>query len=123
MDGLTCVNFCWRLGNFQACQSIWCSDCYTSNQEVTFKVRSRPIDESLEERFVDAWKVQWEKNKYCVGRRGDHLLTPFECDRCIFAKLKSRLPFNEAPKDKLLLAVIRRINLDALWSRESSTVH
>ena len=85
-------------------------------------MRSRPIDESHEERFANAWKLQWEKDKYCVGRRGDHLLTPFECDRCIFVKLKARLPMKGAVRDKLLLAGIRRVNLDALWSKESSTV-
>ena len=47
---------------------------------------------------------------------------PFECDRCIFLKLKGRLLFNNASRDKVLSAAIRRVNLDALWSRESSTV-
>jgi len=37
-------------------------------------------------------------------------------------KLKGRCPIVDAPKDKLLLGAIRRINLDAFWSRETSTV-
>ena len=53
---------------------------------------------------------------------GDHLITPFECDRCVFVKLKGRLPTKDAQKDRLLLAAIRRVNLDALWSRETTTV-
>jgi len=57
-----------------------------------------------------------------IGRDGDHLLIPFECDRCIFIKLRNTLPNPSNPSDQLLLASIRRMNLDAFWSRESSTV-
>jgi len=56
------------------------------------------------------------------GRNGDHLLVPFECDRCIFLKLRHILPDISKPSDKLLMACIRRMNLDTFWSRESSTV-
>ena len=76
----------------------------------------------MEERFADAWKHRWEANKYGQARVGDHLITPFECDRCIFIKLKGRLPIKVAIKDRLLLAGIRRVNLGALWGRETSTV-
>ena len=50
------------------------------------------------------------------------MLTPFERDRCMFVKLKGRLPVRNVDKDKLLLAAIRRVNLDTLWSRETTTV-
>jgi len=49
-------------------------------------------------------------------------MIPFECDICIYVKLKKHKPNLENPKDKLLLACIRRMNLDAFWSRTSSTV-
>ena len=56
------------------------------------------------------------------GRRGDHLLIPFECDYCIFLKLRGNHPDPSNPKDELLMACIRRMNLDAFWSREKKTV-
>ena len=51
---------------------------------------------------------------------GNYLMTSFECDRCVFVKLKGRIPAIDAPKDKLLIGAIRYVNLDAFWSRESS---
>jgi hypothetical protein len=56
-----------------------------------------------------------------VGRDGDHLLVPFECDLCIFRKLKSRNPIPGDQQDLLMLACVRRANLDAFWSRAKST--
>ena len=58
------------------------------------------------------------------ARNGDHLMVPFECDMCIFWKLRGTAPDPEGcSKDKLLLACIRRVNLDAFWSRMTSTVN
>jgi hypothetical protein len=54
-----------------------------------------------------------------AGRDGDHLLTPFQCDLCIFRNLKHR---SQGEGDPLLMACIRQVNLDALWGRESATV-
>jgi hypothetical protein len=50
------------------------------------------------------------------------MMTPFECDLCIFVKLKGRYPLDVDKKDKKLVACIRRINLDAFWSRTLTTV-
>ena len=60
-------------------------------------------------------------DEFLIGRDGDHLLVPFECDLCIFRKLKSRNPMAANIPDSLLLACIRRMNLDACWSRAKST--
>ena len=79
---------------------------------MVFHVRKRPVGDEFGERFEGALKRQWEEGKYCKARKGDHLLTPFECYRCIFMKLKGRCLIVDAPKDKLLLGAIRRINLD-----------
>ena len=56
------------------------------------------------------------------ARDGDHLICPFECDQCIFVKLKGRLPCMRLEQDKLLNGCIRRMILDSFWSRESRTV-
>jgi hypothetical protein len=49
-------------------------------------------------------------------------MVQFECDTCIFLKLKQRLPDPIQTQDKLLMACIRRANSDAFWSRATSTV-
>jgi hypothetical protein len=49
-------------------------------------------------------------------------MVQFECDTCIFLKLKQRLPDPLQTQYKLLMACIRRANLDAFWSRATSTV-
>jgi hypothetical protein len=49
-------------------------------------------------------------------------MTPFECDWCIFRKLRHLSPDPDSHKDQLLLAAIRRVNLDSFWSRSTATV-
>ena len=80
------------------------------------------MEDEEDERIESAWKERWDARKCLVGRDGDHLMTPFECDVCMFVKLKERLPMRDCEKDQLLVACARRVNLDALWSRESATV-
>ena len=56
------------------------------------------------------------------ARHGDMLSAPFQCDFCWFLNLQGRLANVAAPADRLLMAYIRRANLDIMWSREESTV-
>jgi hypothetical protein len=53
---------------------------------------------------------------------GDHLMIPFECDLCVFRKLYGREPTSTSLMDLKAAAVIRRMILDAFWSRATSTV-
>ncbi len=71
-----------------------------------------------------AWGTRLRpKTDYKHARDGDHLMVPFECDLCIFRKLRGgNTPAVGSAQDNLLLACIRRISLDAFWSRASSTV-
>lgn len=50
-------------------------------------------------------------------------MAPFECDFCIFWKLKGHQPRRQNPQDDLLLACIRRANLDTFWSRAPGSVN
>lgn len=50
------------------------------------------------------------------------LSIPFQCDYCWFVNLKHREYNSAAPSERLLLAYIRRVNLDMMWAREESTV-
>ena len=69
--------------------------------------------------------IQVEKQdelRFQEARDGDHLMCSFQCDLCLFYRMKGRLPIEHDMKDELLLVCLRRANLDAMWSREPSTV-
>jgi hypothetical protein len=61
--------------------------------------------------------------RYHVGRNGNHLVIVFQCDDCVFLNLLQRRPLPHSPQDNLTLCCIRRLNLDALWGRETTTVN
>ena len=85
--------------------------------------RSNSEEEENEARLEPSWGEKLRPIKdFTHARDGDHLLIPFECDFCIHLKLKGSLPDMSNPTDKLLMSAIRRMILDAFWSRESSTV-
>ena len=56
------------------------------------------------------------------AREGDHLMISFECDYCIFWKVRGGIPDLKLEKDIRLMLAIRRISLDAFWSRATTTV-
>jgi hypothetical protein len=64
-----------------------------------------------------------EQDRFKAGRVGDHLMTHFQCDLCHFRNVQGWDPSPGSLKDNMILLCIRRVNLDALWSRESSTVY
>ena len=76
-----------------------------------------------EDRLTNLWRTTERDTKaFRQARPGDHLLVTFQCDVCIFRKLRLTEPCPNNPVDENLLACIRRVNLDAFWSRASSTV-
>jgi len=60
--------------------------------------------------------------KFLHARNGDFLVFPFQCDFCWFINLKGRSPIKDSQSDTRLLNYIRRVNLDGMWSRSSSTI-
>jgi hypothetical protein len=106
------------------------------------------MDDEDADRMGNVWRIDpGEANKFHQARMGDHLMVAFECDRCVFRKLYRREPIisdedaiSAAIASDLLgdrnsyghpvsqesdgkaLAVIRRMILDAFWSRASKTV-
>ena len=61
-----------------------------------------------------------EKNRFMCARKGDYFVTMFQCEQCRFQNIKGKDPCRGTVDEKLL-QYIRRANLDAFWSRESST--
>jgi len=92
---------------------VWCGSCYTPPTDITF-YHHLPSDESG---YI--WTTDKDATRHLHARNGDHLITPFQCDLCIFRNLLDR---NPTIHDSELLACIRQINLDALWGREAATV-
>jgi hypothetical protein len=116
MNGLFCSNFATSRPPWNACKAVWCGPCYTAHQDDHFFVHLPTDEEGCE------WGPAEDHIRYRRARNGDHLLTPFECDLCVFRNLQHRNPVPDSPQDTLLLCCIRRAILDALWGRESLTV-
>jgi hypothetical protein len=57
-----------------------------------------------------------------IGRNGDNLFCPFQCDLCHFWNIKKHDPFVSDLKDLNFLSGIRRANLDAFWARIPGTL-
>jgi hypothetical protein len=64
------------------------------------------------------------RNIFGVARPGDHPFCPFQCELCHFQNLQGRSSMEGAGKlgDMEILKCLRRVNLDAFWSREPSTI-
>jgi hypothetical protein len=89
----------------------------------TLEESETELTEDDKNRLQRAWGSKHQNpTDYHRARDGDHLMTPFECDTCIFHKLRHVSPNPDSHQDSLLLAAIRRVTLDAFWSRSTSTV-
>jgi hypothetical protein len=130
LQGIFCSNFAWTVGDFPACQRVWCGECYTSSPLVSFHIRTVTDEQDRNDhdpfhqaRLQRAWKGKHRaKDDFLVGRNGDHTLLSFECDLCIIRKLKGRDPDPDSNRDDLCQAAVRRVNLDAMWARSKHTV-
>ena len=63
-----------------------------------------------------------DHKEYEVVRPGDGLLVPFQCDVCVFRRIRKEEPDSSSVSDRVLLMYIRRANLDVFWSRAPKTV-
>jgi hypothetical protein len=125
-QGIFCANFGARVWDSSTCQNVWCGECYSSSETTLFHTASDdaiPTAHDDEDRLTSGWrKRKGESNRFKTARNGDDLLVSFECDVCIFRKLYHRESDPLCTKDEFALSCIRRINLDAFWSRARATV-
>jgi hypothetical protein len=63
-----------------------------------------------------------ERDQFNVGRAGDHLITPFQCELCHFRNIYSRDPSSCVATDQETLKLLRQASLDAFWSRATTMV-
>ena len=82
------------------------------------------VEEEDEDRILSGWKPRKaDVGRFVSGRDGDDLLEPFDCDHCVFGKLFGRdSDVSRFLKDTFAMGCIRRVILDAFWSRARSTV-
>lgn len=66
-------------------------------------------------------QTQFEKEMN-HGTSGAHTVVPFQCERCWFVNLEGRLPIPGYPKDDTLKKMMRRVNLDIMNGRATSTI-
>ena len=133
MQDLFCANFGRAVIGCTPCKRMWCPGCHTSSPRVWFHIARRQgeaIDLTVgSEDNKDQMTLVWRRKKrdadaFKKARRGDDLMVyQFECDWCVFLKLKKKLPDLTIATDVLLMACIRRATLDAFWSRAGSTVN
>jgi hypothetical protein len=102
---------------FECCRRAWCGPCYVAHPLDKFYVQTPQHEEGF------SWLVHDEDRfRFRQARNGDHLMTPFQCDWCLFRLLTGRVPRPTSRHDEFLMCVLRRATLDAFWGRESSTV-
>ena len=116
MNGIFCANFATPRGCWEACNSAWCSECYTPHDKDCFRAAIKEDSSGFE------WNSKRDKLMYKKRRDGDHLHVTMHCDLRVFRNLTFRNPIETSEVDELLLCCIRRVNLDAFWSRASKTV-
>jgi hypothetical protein len=105
---------------------MWCGECYTSESCPRFYVSDEEnlyVAEGDEDRLLAGWKPKpSDFKKFSEARDGDDLMISFECDFCVFSKVSGRLVNLESISDVHLMGCIRRVILDAFWSRARQTV-
>ena len=95
---------------------MYCDGCYRTAADDPYPIRL-PVD--LDGLVVESAA---EENRFRYGRAGDNFMTMFQCDLCHFRNIQKRDPVGENGLDRCAMRNIRRANMDALWSREPSTV-
>jgi hypothetical protein len=95
---------------------VWCGTCYQKAESDNFHVNKRVDDDGNIMSDISS-----DQDRYRIGIDGSQFMTPFQCDLCLFRNLFKRNP-RPVISDSENLVIIRRLNLDSIWSREPSTI-
>lgn len=87
-----------------------------ADQDLNFHIAEPLNDEGL------VWKRKKDEGRFLHARDGDMWLAPFQCQFCWFVNLKGTLPNPSRMKDREVLGIMKRVNLDMFWSRATKTV-
>ena len=69
-----------------------------------------------------SWVKKGDDGRFLEGIDGAFLVVPFQCDTCWFRVLEKREPKVGSYQDNRILAYVRRVNLDLIWSRAPGTI-
>jgi hypothetical protein len=114
--GNFCGNYCFARGNFQACKKVWCGTCYTVPAGSPYPIRTATDKDGFE------IAIDGDEDRFQMARAGDFLMTPFQCDICHFRNVMGKDPDVGCEKHLRFLYDMRHANINAMWSRETSTV-
>ena len=103
-------------GIFAPCNNAWCPECYEPLGNLPFPIKSVTDEEGA---ILESLS---ESKRFLIGRAGDQLMTPFQCELCHFRNVMLRDPVLTILADNEILELMRRANLDAFWGRETNTV-
>jgi hypothetical protein len=107
--------------DYPACGGIWCGTCYGLDENATETEGDDAKSTGNSAAGIIAGGDSLP-SRNMAARKGDHLLTPFQCELCHFINIQGRLPNDGSPKDDLLLQNIQRATLDAFRARDDDEV-
>ena len=111
-DGIFCGNFWTEQGLFVPCKGCWCASCFTVDGTTNFFIRPEVDTDGIPLETKDS------ERRFKMARKGDHLLTPFQCPLCHFCNIQLRNPSPWNSKDTLAIEFIARACIDSSWARE-----
>ena len=88
------------------CKNGWCPSCYRSPSAIAFAKVEVLDDDGLP-------LPNRDKDMFMAARAGDTMMTPFQCEFCLFQNIKGRDALERVSWDGYMLALLRRANLDA----------
>jgi hypothetical protein len=74
--GIFCANYLSKRGGFASCEGAWCPGCYVPLGILNFPIRQKVDDDGDE--LIEEEDATW----FLCARTGDHLMTPFQCEKC-----------------------------------------
>ena len=110
ISGVTCGNFGVRSNVGKVCYGAWHTGCFYQHDKDIFPVLAvNDLDNVLVD---EEYLVYDDLARFMVTRDGDHLMTPFQCEKCHCFNMRGRGMNPGCPPDELLLICIRRATLD-----------
>ena len=70
----------------------------------------------------DTLMLEEEEGRFAHARPRDHLMTPFQCNWCLFWNLRGHFPNPSSQRDNRLMMCVWWAILDAFWSSKALTV-
>jgi hypothetical protein len=85
-NGIFCGNYYHARGIFAPCNNAWCAECYEPLGKLPFPIKSVTDEEGA---ILESLS---EAKRFLIGRAGDQLMTPFQCELCHFRNVMLRDP-------------------------------